>query len=209
MLRLIGAFSARMAAWRNRYVFMKRASIAVLLSASVAGCFSLYNGVEFSDPNKALLFVYVRFDDKTGAGWIHFRDATSPGDDDNDQVLHQIGEWKEDGSCILFAGTVSMGTYEIEALSGPHEVYKFEKNAPSNLKITVNKPDAYVIGQYPVALVTEPESGKNGTFSFGKTTGCPGEKTAFRTFLNEERFKPYLEGTRWPKILAKKINKQS
>jgi hypothetical protein len=207
MMKNFDTYLSSMAVWWGNHPLVKTASVAVLIAASMTGCTSLFNGVEFSDPNKALLFAYVRFDDKTGAGWIHFRDATTNGDDDNDQVLQQIGEWKEDGSCILFAGTVSMGTYEIEALSGPHLAYKFAKNAPGNLKITISKPDAYFIGQFQMGQVDEPGFLNKGTFSFKKTTGCPNEKTAFQTFLNEELFKPYLEGTRWPKILAKKIGK--
>jgi hypothetical protein len=188
---------------------MKTVVVTVLLTASVTGCVSLFNGVEFDNPNKALVFAYVRFDDKTGAGWMHFKGSNNKGEDQNGQMLQQIGEWKTDGSCMLFVGTVSLGTYEIESLSGSRVVYSFEKKASDNLKITNNKPDAYFIGQFQMSLESEREFLKNGTFSFKKTTGCPSEKAAYQAFMKEEYYKTYVESTRWSKILARKIGKNT
>lgn len=226
MLRLIEAFPAGMAARWNKRSFAVKTAIAVLFTAWVAGCVPLNTGMEFNDSEKALLFAYVRFDENTGSARLFLRDLTAKdyGDADRDAdsayaygnsygsaayvnpVLNVVHTTEND-TCVLYAGTVSKGKYEIHELAGAHMTYTFAKNAPGNIRVTVGKPEAYLIGQFHMSQTGEGGFGTKGSFSFKSTTGCPNEKTAMRALLKDEQFQEVLDGTPWRDKLVRKVGK--
>jgi hypothetical protein len=183
---------------------VKKISIILLLTVFVSGCAPLIKSLnykkEFADPKRSLVLMYVRFDKDTYAGWVHFL-AASGNDDD---LLTHVGDRVKEGECALFAGTTESNVYEIQSISGQNVVYKFERNAPYNIKFNITKPDVYFIGQYELGLADKSGFTKKGTFSFNKTTGCPGEKTAYKEILRDEDFSGLLKETQWPERLKRK-----
>lgn len=222
MLRLIEAFPAGVAARWNKRSFAVKAAIAALFTAWVAGCVPLHTGMDFNDSDKALLFAYVRFDENTGSARLFLRDlAAKDYGSDGDAYAYgdsygtaayvspvlNLVQTTENDTCVLYAGTVGKGKYEIHELAGAHMTYTFAKNAPGNIRVTVGKPDAYLIGQYHMSATEESVSGTRGSFSFKSTTGCPNEKTAIRTLLKDEQFQKVMDGTPWRDKLARKVGK--
>ncbi len=179
----------------------RAATAATVLAVLVSGCVAFHGKEDYQDPKKSLLVAYLRVDGYTDADWIHLR---HPGGDD-DAVLMAVGPGGEQpGECVLFAGAADSGVYEIQTISAQRSAYKFPPDAPGNVRLRIGKPDVYMVGQYELHYLGKGEERSKDMIGFGPTKGCPGEKTAARTLLADEKFKYLMEGTRWPAILAKK-----
>lgn len=206
MKRLFARLRVHVAQRQVGASFATKVALAMLVTASVAGCAGYVEAYRQSrahlDPEKSMLVLYVRFRGETGAGWLHLHSLSGG----PMQTLTDVGSTPEDGDdCTLFVGAVDSGAYEIEDLYGRNVAYKFPENSVARARVNVGKKNAFFGGEYELRLEDKGGAFTDGTFSFSKTSGCPSEKRAYQALLKDPNWGPALEETQWPQKLKKKI----
>jgi hypothetical protein len=187
---------------------MNKYLLALLFLMSISGCADLFKPYnyreEYRDPKKSFIVLYIRYDADTYGDILYLKSKSGKTSEKIYHFRNESGIEKE-GTCLVFGGLVNNDVYEIETIAGRDIAYKFESNAPYNIKINITKPDIYFIGQYDLGLARKSGFLSSGSFSFNKSNGCPGEKTAYKDILKTDTFKEMLEGTRWPERFRRKI----
>jgi len=180
-----------------------KALVVAALAALLSGCFAGYPGpADFQDPAKSVVFVYIRADEQSyGPTWVHLRQPGGGGEVALSWIYN--GSTKV-GECDLYVAAIDSGVYEFQSLSGDRFVYRFPDTSQGNYALRVGKPDTYVLGQFQLHTIKKSEEMDRDAFTLKPTTGCPGDKAAYRTLLGNVNWKPWLEGTRWEAVLARK-----
>ncbi len=187
---------------------MKKRFFVLMPIIFISGCAGFLNAYkeEYKDPKKSFVVLYVRYDADTYGDILYLRPKSGKS---SQRIFHfrnaSVSGIEKAGTCLVFGGLVDNDVYEIAEILGRSISYKFESNAPYNIKVNITQPDIYFVGQYDLGLSAKGGLFSSGAFSFKKANGCPNEKTAYQEILKNESFSELMAGTRWPDRLKRKI----